>query len=142
MDYTTTSGGGSLGNVPAPYLTTIDNFLTPNPLANPSSGAEFAHAGEAYLKFAASKIMKQPRRFDDSSLRDSEEEVFQSVRGRGLVGTVQVPHQCDMRAGHGEFLLIGRMKFGAPVLQCIPKLDQFINLAEENKNTSYCSIRL
>lgn len=97
-------------------------------------------SGEAHLKFVAGNVIRQPA----PSLEVSKDtEVFQRIKGGGLVAMVEVPIHCGMRAGPGDYLLMGRLKFGKPVLKCIPKLDQFKTLLTQSSNNEhYCAIKI
>ncbi|XP_018027838.1 uncharacterized protein LOC108683072 [Hyalella azteca] len=109
------------------------NFLTPSPLA-PLRGPEpLPTWSHSVLKFAASKIIRE-------LAGDENVEVFRKVRGGGVVASIKVPTHCGVKTGPGNYLLMARMKLGAPKLKCIPKLNDFKSLIESRGSELHCLV--
>lgn len=56
----------------------------------------------------------------------------------GYVGRVEVPLQCGARAGEGEFLVMGVMRLGQPILRCAPRHEEWLTLARGAQARAQC----
>lgn len=78
--------------------------------------------------------------------KDAEEEEeedndisFSSLVEEGsYVGRVVMPMQCGARWGDGEFLVMGVMRLGQPVLQCAPRYEEWLALTRRSQSQAQC----
>lgn len=70
--------------------------------------------------------------------KDEEEELSNLVVDGGYVGRVEVPLQCGARAGDGEFLVMGVMRLGQPILRCAPRHEEWRTLAHGAHARAQC----
>nr|XP_045616943.1 meteorin-like protein [Procambarus clarkii] len=56
----------------------------------------------------------------------------------GYLGHVEVPLQCGARGGEGEFLVMGVMRLGHPLLRCAPKHQDWVRLAMSAHTSAQC----
>lgn len=43
-------------------------------------------------------------------------------------GSIYMPKKCGVKKGSGQFLFVGRQRLGRALLQCAPRLDDFVRL--------------
>ncbi|XP_042211008.1 meteorin-like protein [Homarus americanus] len=84
--------------------------------------------------------VKEASREEKEKKEEQVEEVFSNLvlQEGGLVGRVEVPLQCGARAGGGEFLVMGVMRFGQPVLRCAPRHQEWVSLARVAHARAQC----
>lgn len=68
-----------------------------------------------------------------SRLYRQKVQVFVSggVRVRSWTGRIKMPLQCGVRAGEGEFLFTGTVRFGEAWMSCAPRYKDFLRLYDE-----------
>lgn len=68
-----------------------------------------------------------------SRLYRQKSQVFVSggVRVRSWTGHIQMPPQCRVRSGEGEFLFTGSVRFGEAWMGCAPRYKDFLRLYHE-----------
>ncbi|XP_066531236.1 meteorin-like protein [Hoplias malabaricus] len=79
-----------------------------------------------------------------SRLYRQKSQVFVSGGGRAkrFTGRVQMPRECGVRPGEGEFLFIGTVHFGEAWLSCAPRYRDFLKLYQDaqERGTNPCHI--
>lgn len=70
---------------------------------------------------------------DVSRLYRQKTQVFAAggVRVRRWSGSIKMPLQCAAKAGEGDFLFTGLVRFGEAWLGCAPRYKDFLRLYEE-----------
>lgn len=58
----------------------------------------------------------------------------------GYVGHVSVPIECGARAGEGEFLVMGVVRLGQPMLKCAPRHAEWVTLSKTAHARAQCVI--
>ncbi|KAM6957025.1 meteorin-like protein [Aplochiton taeniatus] len=68
-----------------------------------------------------------------SRLHRQKTQVFVSggVRVRSWTGRINMPKQCGVRAGEGDFLFTGTVRFGEAWMGCAPRYKDFLRLYQE-----------
>ncbi|KAK8397294.1 hypothetical protein O3P69_004771 [Scylla paramamosain] len=73
---------------------------------------------------------------------DEEEEndiSFSSLVEEGsYVGKVIMPMQCGARWGDGEFLVMGVMRLGQPLMRCAPRYEEWLALTRRAQSQAQC----
>lgn len=70
---------------------------------------------------------------------DDNDISFSSLVEEGsYVGRVMMPLQCGARWGDGEFLVMGVMRLGQPILQCAPRYEEWLALTRRAQNQAQC----
>ncbi|KAJ4932533.1 meteorin-like protein [Gymnodraco acuticeps] len=64
------------------------------------------------------------------------------VRVRRWTGSIKMPPQCGVRAGEGEFLFTGTVRFGEAWMGCAPRYKDFLRLYNEaeQQGTNPCHV--
>ncbi|KAK1877334.1 Meteorin-like protein [Dissostichus eleginoides] len=79
-----------------------------------------------------------------SRLYRQKTHVFASggVRVRRWTGSIKMPPQCGVRAGEGEFLFTGTVRFGEAWMGCAPRYKDFLRLYNEaeQQGTNPCHV--
>lgn len=114
------------------------------------------HLEHTLITIHASKVFQQtypvfghghPRRDNDKQTQaqkeDEEEEdnelLFSSlVSSGGYVGRVVMPIHCGAKWGEGEFLVMGQMRLGQPVLRCAPRYQEWLALTRRAQSQAQC----
>lgn len=70
---------------------------------------------------------------DVSRLHRQKSQVFApgGVRVRRWSGSIKMPLQCAAKAGEGDFLFTGQVRFGEAWMGCAPRYKDFLRLYEE-----------
>ncbi|XP_063610043.1 meteorin-like, partial [Penaeus indicus] len=77
----------------------------------------------------------------DAKTWESAYGISNSIRGGGVAeytGRVDVPIQCGARAGEGEFLVMGVMRLGKPILRCAPRHAEWVKIAKAARANAQC----
>lgn len=81
---------------------------------------------------------------DISRLHRQKTQVFVSggVRVRSWTGRINMPRQCGVRSGEGEFLFTGTVRFGEAWMGCAPRYKDFLRLYDEatRQGTNPCHV--
>lgn len=79
-----------------------------------------------------------------SRLYRQKTQVFVSggVRVRSWTGRIQMPRQCGVKAGEGDFLFTGTVRFGEAWMGCAPRYKDFLRLYEaaRQKGENPCQV--
>lgn len=79
-----------------------------------------------------------------SRLYRQKTQVFASggVRVRTWTGKIKMPHQCRVKAGEGDFLFTGTVRFGEAWMGCAPRYKDFLRLYNEaqHQQTNPCHV--
>ncbi|XP_028311884.1 meteorin-like protein [Gouania willdenowi] len=79
-----------------------------------------------------------------SRLHRQKTRVFVSggVRVRGWTGNINMPLQCRARAGEGDFMFTGTIRFGEAWMGCVPRFKDFLRLYQEaqKQGTNPCHV--
>ena len=68
-------------------------------------------------------------------LNNSNNNQVQQFRGK-----LYLPLQCKAKTGHGEYLFLGTLRLGEPVLRCAPKLQHWIKLVQSARDLAHCTL--
>lgn len=103
------------------------------------------------ITIRASKLFQQTSPvFRHAHARERDEKAWESaygvsnsIRGGGggvaeYTGRVDVPIQCGARAGEGEFLVMGVMRLGKPILRCAPRHSEWVKIAKAARANAQC----
>ncbi|KAM9746201.1 meteorin-like protein [Menidia menidia] len=79
-----------------------------------------------------------------SRLYRQKTQVFASggVRVRSWTGHIKLPRQCGVKAGEGDFLFTGTVRFGEAWMGCAPRYKDFLRLYQEaqQQGTNPCHV--
>ncbi|XP_029946314.1 meteorin-like protein [Salarias fasciatus] len=123
--------------------------LSPAAPCQPCSDADMLLAVCTNDFVARGSITKVEQREEHSSvtvaisrLHRQKTQVFVSggVRARSWTGHIKMPAQCGARAGEGEFLFTGSVRFGEAWMGCAPRYKDFLRLYREaeRRGTNPC----
>ncbi|MPC74807.1 Meteorin-like protein [Portunus trituberculatus] len=76
--------------------------------------------------------------------RDAEDEEENDISFSSLVeegsyiGKVVMPMQCGARWGDGEFLVMGVMRLGQPLMRCAPRYEEWLALTRRAQSQAQC----
>ncbi|CAL4118046.1 unnamed protein product [Meganyctiphanes norvegica] len=62
--------------------------------------------------------------------------------GPAYIGTLEVPLKCGARSGLGEFLVMGDLRLGSPILRCATRYEDWEKLAIKLHDRAHCVLEL
>lgn len=88
-----------------------------------------------------SPVFRHSHAHDAKKAWDGTNDISNSIRLGGVAeytGRVDVPIQCGARAGEGEFLVMGVMRLGKPILRCAPRHAEWVKIAKAARANAQC----
>lgn len=96
----------------------------------------FGHAHAHPKRGSTDKQTQTPK--EEEEEEDNDLSFSSLIEAGGYVGRVVMPIQCGAKWGEGEFLVMGDMRLGQPVLRCAPRYEEWSALTRRAQSQAQC----
>ncbi|CAL4097638.1 unnamed protein product [Meganyctiphanes norvegica] len=104
--------------------------------------ADEARLSRTMVTVKASKLYQQNQIIFRHERHGDDTQNLIHTDGPGLTGKVEVPLQCGARMGEGEFLLMGSLRLGDPILRCAPRFKEWEQIVHKKRSQAHCVLEL
>lgn len=90
------------------------------------------------VTLAASKVFQQTTPVFSAKGKPQPEALQNEIPEQHLTGQLFMPLECGARAGPGEFMVLGTVRLGMPMLRCAPRIEEWGKVVKWAQDLAHC----